>query len=67
MGACNVDAGQLTAAFDAAERLGISGYQVVQNGYSLLGPQHDRAVRSICVQSAVICSAVIQSCASSRT
>jgi len=48
VGACNVDAGQLTAALDAAERLGISGYQVVQNGYSLLEPHDDRAVRSIC-------------------
>lgn len=48
VGACNLDAGQLTAALDAAERLGISGYRVVQNGYSLLGPQDDRAVRSIC-------------------
>jgi 1-deoxyxylulose-5-phosphate synthase len=50
LGACNVDAGQLTAALDTAERLGISGYQVVQNGYSLLAPQDDRAVRSICAE-----------------
>jgi aryl-alcohol dehydrogenase-like predicted oxidoreductase len=50
VGACNVNAGQLTAALDTAARLGISGYQVVQNGYSLLGPQGDRAVRSICVE-----------------
>jgi aryl-alcohol dehydrogenase-like predicted oxidoreductase len=48
VGACNVDAGQLTAALDAAERLGIDGYRVVQNGYSLLAPHDDRAVRSIC-------------------
>ena len=50
VGACNVDAGQLTAALDAAERLGIGGYQVVQNGYSLLRPHDDRAVRSICAE-----------------
>ena len=50
VGASNIDAGQLTAALDAAERLGISGYQVVQNAYSLLGPQDDRAVRSICAE-----------------
>jgi aryl-alcohol dehydrogenase-like predicted oxidoreductase len=50
VGACNVDAGQLTAAIDTAERLGISGYQVIQNGYSLLGPHDDRAVRSICTE-----------------
>src|ERR1019366_2683367 len=50
VGACNVDADQLAAALDAAERLGISGYQVVQNGYSLLGPQDERAVRSTCAE-----------------
>jgi aryl-alcohol dehydrogenase-like predicted oxidoreductase len=50
VGACNVGAGQLTAALEAAERLGISGYQVVQNGYSLLGPRDDRAVRSMCAE-----------------
>jgi aryl-alcohol dehydrogenase-like predicted oxidoreductase len=50
LGACNVDGSQLTAALEAAERLGISGYQVVQNSYSLLGPQDDRAVRSICAE-----------------
>jgi len=50
VGACNVDAGQLTAALDAAGRLGISGFQVVQNGYSLLEPRDDRAVRSICAE-----------------
>jgi 1-deoxyxylulose-5-phosphate synthase len=50
VGACNVDAGQLMAALDAAERLGISGYQVVQNGFSLLRPHDERAVRSICAE-----------------
>jgi aryl-alcohol dehydrogenase-like predicted oxidoreductase len=50
VGACNVDTGQLTAALDAAERLGISGYQVVQNSYSLLRPDDERAVRSICAE-----------------
>jgi aryl-alcohol dehydrogenase-like predicted oxidoreductase len=50
LGACNVDASQLTAALKAAERLGISGYQVVQNSYSLLEPQDDQAVRSICAE-----------------
>jgi len=50
IGACNVDAGQLTAALDAAGRLGITGYQVVQNGYSLLEPRDDRPVRSICAE-----------------
>lgn len=50
VGACNVDAGQLTAALDAAERIGIGGYTVVQNAYSLLAPHDDRAVRSICAE-----------------
>jgi 1-deoxyxylulose-5-phosphate synthase len=48
LGACNVDAGQLTAALEAAERLGIGGYQAIQNGYSLLAPADERAVRAIC-------------------
>jgi aryl-alcohol dehydrogenase-like predicted oxidoreductase len=48
LGACNVDAVQLTTALDAAERLGIQGYQVVQNRYSLLQPEHEHAVRSLC-------------------
>lgn len=50
VGACNVDARQLSAALDAAERLGVRGYQVVQNGYSLLSPNDDRDVRSICAE-----------------
>jgi aryl-alcohol dehydrogenase-like predicted oxidoreductase len=50
LGACNVDADQLTDALDAAERLGIVGYQVVQNGYSLMQPDTDDAVREICVE-----------------
>jgi aryl-alcohol dehydrogenase-like predicted oxidoreductase len=48
LGACNVDAVQLTTALDAAERLGIPGYQVVQNQYSLLQPEEQHAVRSVC-------------------
>jgi aryl-alcohol dehydrogenase-like predicted oxidoreductase len=48
VGACNVDARQLTEALDSAARLGIRGYEVVQNGYSLLRPHDDQAVRSIC-------------------
>jgi aryl-alcohol dehydrogenase-like predicted oxidoreductase len=48
LGACNVDAVQLTTALDAAQRLGIQGYQVGQNQYSLLQPEQQRAVRSVC-------------------
>ena len=53
VGACNVDADQLTTALDAAERLGIVGYRVVQNGYSLLAPHDELAVRSICYERGV--------------
>lgn len=48
LGACNVDASQLTEALDAAARLGVAGYQVVQNGYSLLEPADEQDVREIC-------------------
>jgi aryl-alcohol dehydrogenase-like predicted oxidoreductase len=50
VGACNVNATQLTAALETAERLNITGYQVVQNGFSLLRPTDDQAVRSICAE-----------------
>jgi 1-deoxyxylulose-5-phosphate synthase len=50
VGACNVDAAQLSAALETTDRLGITGYQVVQNGFSLLRPQDDQAVRSICAE-----------------
>ena len=50
LGACNVDADQLVDGLDAAERLGIEGYRVVQNGYSLMQPAADDAVRVICVE-----------------
>jgi aryl-alcohol dehydrogenase-like predicted oxidoreductase len=50
VGACNVNAMQLNAALGAAARLGIVGYEIVQNGYSLLEPDGDRVVRSICVE-----------------
>lgn len=51
VGACNLDAGQLRTALAAADRLGITGYELVQNGYSLLGPDDDAEVRSICRES----------------
>lgn len=50
VGASNVDETQLTEALDAAERLGVGGYQVVQNSYSLLQPNSQKAVRSICAE-----------------
>lgn len=48
VGACNLDAGQLRSALAAADRLGISGYELVQNSYSLLNPDDETEVRSIC-------------------
>jgi aryl-alcohol dehydrogenase-like predicted oxidoreductase len=50
IGACNLDPAQLTAALDAADRLGVTGYEVVQNGYSLLQPDGEAEVRSICAE-----------------
>jgi len=50
LGACNLDPVRLTAALDAADRLGVTGYEVVQNGYSLLQPDGEAEVRSICAE-----------------
>ena len=50
VGACNVDAAQLTTALEAADRLGYAPYHVVQNGYSLLSPNDGLAVRRICAE-----------------
>ena len=47
LGASNVDADQLRAAIDAAERLGVAGYEVIQNGYNLLDPDGDAEVRRV--------------------
>jgi aryl-alcohol dehydrogenase-like predicted oxidoreductase len=33
---------------DAAERLGVPGFEWVQNGFSLLSPTADREVRAVC-------------------
>lgn len=48
VGACNVDGTQLRAALDAAERIGVPGYQLVQNGFSLLVPDDQAEERAIC-------------------
>lgn len=36
-----------SAAIDAADRLGVSGYEVIQNGYNLLNPHGDAEVRQL--------------------
>jgi 1-deoxyxylulose-5-phosphate synthase len=48
IGGCNLDASQLRVALDAAARLGIAGYELVQNGHSLLQPDADADVRRLC-------------------
>lgn len=48
VGGCNLDDTRLRGALDAAERLGITGYELVQNGYSLLQPDAEARVRQIC-------------------
>ena len=50
VGACNVDAAQLRAALRAAEGLGVIGFEVIQNGYSLLAVDEDREVQAICAE-----------------
>jgi aryl-alcohol dehydrogenase-like predicted oxidoreductase len=47
VGACNVDASRLVGAVDAAERMGIGGYDVVQNPFNLLALGGDD-VRATC-------------------
>jgi aryl-alcohol dehydrogenase-like predicted oxidoreductase len=48
VGCCNVTSQQLLEALDAANRLGVTGFEWVQNGFSLLSPAQDREVRAIC-------------------
>jgi aryl-alcohol dehydrogenase-like predicted oxidoreductase len=48
IGACNLDARQLSDAVETAERMGVGGYELVQNGYSLLQPDGEAEVRRLC-------------------
>jgi len=48
VGCCNVGSEELIEALDAAERLGVPGFEWVQNGFSLLSPNDDRDVRAVC-------------------
>ncbi|MGH8972303.1 MAG: aldo/keto reductase [Acidimicrobiia bacterium] len=50
LGACNLDAAQLLTALDASEKLGVAGYEVIQNGYHLLFVDEDREVQAICAE-----------------
>lgn len=47
VGASNIDAGQLATALEVADRMGVAGYQVIQNGFNLLDPAADAEVRSM--------------------
>ena len=51
LGASNVNAEQLRSAIDAAERMGVAGFDVIQNGYNLLDPDGDADVRRLAAQS----------------
>lgn len=48
IGCCNITPDALIAALDAAERLGVRGFEWVQNSFSLMEPQTDRDLRAIC-------------------
>lgn len=48
VGCCNVGSSELISALDAAERLGVPGFEWVQNSFSLLSPREDREVRAVC-------------------
>ncbi len=50
LGASNIDARQLRDAIDAADRLGVVGYQVIQNGFNLLDPNGYADVREMARQ-----------------
>lgn len=47
LGASNIDADQLRAAIETADRMGVQGFEVIQNGYNLLDPNGDADVRRI--------------------
>jgi aryl-alcohol dehydrogenase-like predicted oxidoreductase len=48
VGCCNVGADELIEALNGAERLGVPGFEWVQNSFSLLSPNDDREVRAVC-------------------
>jgi len=48
LGCCNVGKTELTEALDASERLGLPGFEWVQNGFSLLTPGADSEIRAVC-------------------
>ena len=57
LGACNVDLAELTAAIEAADRMSVRGYEMIQNGYSLLAPDDDHEVRAVCHERGIVYAA----------
>lgn len=57
LGACNFDLTQLTAAIEAADRMGVRGYEMIQNGYSLLAPDDDQKLRAVCHERGIVYTA----------
>lgn len=57
LGACNFDVAQLTAAIEAADSMGVRGYEMIQNGYSLLSPDDDDDVRAVCRERGIVYAA----------
>jgi aryl-alcohol dehydrogenase-like predicted oxidoreductase len=53
IGACNISIAQLEASANRAARLGVEGFECVQNGYSLLEPGDDARVRKFCRQNGI--------------
>lgn len=57
VGCCNVDVRGLSAALEAADRMGVRGFEWVQNSFSLLDPHADREVRDVCRERGIVYSA----------
>lgn len=57
LGACNFDVVELTEAIEAADRIGVRGYEMIQNGYSLLSPDDDVELRAVCRERGIVYTA----------
>lgn len=53
IGASNINLQQLSTAMEAADRIGVAGYQVIQNGFNLLHPQEDAELRELARSSGI--------------
>jgi len=50
LGVSNVNVEQLRTAIDAADQMGVAGFDVIQNGYNLLDPDADEDVRKLAAE-----------------